>query len=37
MVTPILVAGIAGVSPIDIVKRSAPIMLLCLIGAYFFI
>lgn len=33
----ILVAGIAGVSPIDIVKRSAPIMLLCLIGAYFFI
>ena len=33
----ILVAGIAGVNPIDIVKRSAPVMLVMLIAAYFII
>lgn len=33
----ILVAGIAGVNPIDIVKRSAPVMLVMLIAAYFVI
>ncbi len=33
----ILVAGIAGVSPIDIVKRSAPVMLVMLASAYFFL
>lgn len=33
----ILVAGIAGVSPIDIVKRTAPVMLVMLIAAYFVI
>ena len=31
----ILVAGIAGVSPIDIVKRTAPAMIITLIGIYF--
>ena len=33
----ILVAGIAGVNPIDIVKRTAPVMLVMLIAAYFVI
>ena len=33
----ILVAGIAGVSPIDIVKRSAPVMAVMLAAAYFII
>ena len=33
----ILVAGIAGVSPIDIVKRSAPVMLVMLVAAYFIV
>ncbi|MCI5851864.1 MAG: C4-dicarboxylate transporter DcuC [Sutterellaceae bacterium] len=31
----ILVAGIAGVSPMDIVKRTAPAMALCLVVLYF--
>lgn len=31
----ILVAGIAGVSPIDIVKRTTPAMIITLIGIYF--
>ena len=31
----ILVAGIAGVNPIDIVKRTAPAMIITLIGIYF--
>ncbi len=33
----ILVAGIAGVNPLDIIKRTAPIMLVMVIGAYFFV
>lgn len=33
----ILVAGIARVNPIDIVKRTFPVMAACVIGAYFFI
>lgn len=33
----ILVAGIAAVDPLDIVKRSAPVMLVMLAGAYAFI
>ncbi len=33
----ILVAGIACVEPLDIVKRTAPVMFLLVIGAYFFI
>ena len=30
----IIAAGLAGVSPFEIVKRTAPVMLLCLIGVY---
>lgn len=33
----ILAAGIAGVSPFDIVKRTIPAMLITLIGLYFFL
>ena len=33
----ILVAGIAAVSPMDIVKRTIPVMLVLLLGAYFFL
>lgn len=31
----ILVAGVAGVTPVDIVKRTAPVMLAMLVAAYF--
>ncbi len=33
----ILVAGIAAVNPLDIVKRTAPVMFLLLLGSYFFL
>lgn len=33
----ILVAGIAGVNPMEIVKRTFPVMLVMVVGAYFFI
>lgn len=33
----ILVAGIAGVNPLEIVKRTIPVMLVMLLGAYFFL
>ena len=32
----ILIAGIAGASPLDVVKRSIPVML-CTIGALYFL
>ncbi|WP_275114229.1 hypothetical protein [Sutterella massiliensis] len=32
----IIAAGIAGVSPFEIAKRTAPVMLILLIGVYIF-
>ena len=31
----IIAAGLAGVSPFEIVKRTAPVMFICLVGVYF--
>ncbi len=33
----ILAAGLANVSPVDICKRTAPVMLVALVGIYFFV